>query len=196
MEEAFAAGAFVAALTVVLLAVVVFTVVASAVVGSTIATSTIDSSSLAIFGIRSFTIPIHTTDIIPTAIILMVTDTVALAAAAFVVAAAFAAVADPNIYPFAKGSTGYTDQLVEQIQLRLARAGYYHGPIDGVSGNGMRRAIREYKRVHGLPEDGKIGQQLLTTMGLSKNRRTIWIRGARAVNAAKLPIWQSHIPGK
>jgi len=32
--------------------------------------------------------------------------------------------------------------------------------IDGVSGNGTRKAIREYKRVRGLPEDGKIGQQL------------------------------------
>jgi len=120
---------------------------------------------------------------------------VAFVAAAFA-PVAFAAVGDPYNQSVYQGSAGYTDQLVEQIQLRLARAGYYHSSIDGVSGNGARRAIGEYKRAHGLPEDGKIGQQLLTTMGLSKNRRTIWIRRARAVNAAKLPIWQSHIPQK
>jgi len=44
---------------------------------------------------------------------------------------------------------------------------YYYSSIDGVSDDGTRRVIREYKRAHGLPEDGKIGQQLLTTMGLS-----------------------------
>ena len=44
---------------------------------------------------------------------------------------------------------------------------YYYSSIDGVSDDGTRRVIREHKRAHGLPEDGKIGQQLLTTMGLS-----------------------------
>jgi hypothetical protein len=167
---------FTVALTAVAFVAVAFVMVAFAAVGSTIATSTIDSSSLVILGTRSFTIPIHTTDTIPTAIILMVMDTVALAAAAFVVAGlvaaafaavAFAAVGDPYNQPVYQGSAGYTDHLVEQIQLRLARAGYYHGPIEGVNGNGTRRAIREYKRADGLPEDGKIGPQLLMTMGLS-----------------------------
>jgi Putative peptidoglycan binding domain len=60
----------------------------------------------------------------------------------------------------------YTGSLVEQVQLRLARAGYYHGAIDGVSGNATRRAIREYERGHGLPPDGQIRGTLLTTMGL------------------------------
>ena len=69
--------------------------------------------------------------------------------------------------PGYRGGTGYTDSLVGQVQRSLARAGYYHGSIDGVNGNGTRRAIREYERAHGLPRAGKIGQQLLTTMGLS-----------------------------
>ena len=46
-------------------------------IGFTIATSTTGSSSLAALETRSFTIPIHTTDIIPTAIILMAMDMVA-----------------------------------------------------------------------------------------------------------------------
>ena len=43
---------------------------------------------------------------------------------------------------------------------------YYYSSIDGVSDDGTRRAIREHKRAHGLPEDGKIRGGLLTTMGL------------------------------
>jgi len=74
---------------------------------------------------------------------------------------------DSSNQPVYQGSAGYTDSLVRQVQLGLARAGYYHRSIDGVSGSGTRRAIREYERAHGLPEDGKIDHQLLTTMGLS-----------------------------
>ena len=125
------AAAFAAALTVagfaVALMAVAFAAVAFAAVGSTIATSTIDSSSLAILGTRSFTIPIHITATIPTAIILMVTDTVA-----------FVAVGDPYNQPVYQGSGGYTDSLIGRVQLRLARAGYYYGSIDSVSDSGTR----------------------------------------------------------
>jgi hypothetical protein len=58
----------------------------------------------------------------------------------------------------------YTGSLVSQVQLRLARAGYYHGSIDGVSGTATRRAVREYERAHGLPGDGRISQRLIATM--------------------------------
>ena len=68
--------------------------------------------------------------------------------------------------PAYRGSAGYTDSLTGQVQLRLARAGYYHGAIDGVSGNATRRAIRGYERAHNLPADGQIRGRLLTTMGL------------------------------
>jgi hypothetical protein len=43
---------------------------------------------------------------------------------------------------------------------------YYYSSIDGVSGNGTRKAIREYEHAYGLPLDGRIGQRLLMTMGL------------------------------
>ena len=68
--------------------------------------------------------------------------------------------------PVYQGSAEYTDPLIGQVQLRLARAGYYHGAIDGVSGNATRRAIREYERAHSLPADGQIRGRLLTTMGI------------------------------
>ena len=133
---------FTVALTAVAFAAVAFAAAAFAAVGSTIATSTIDSSSLAILGTRSFTIPIHITATIPTAIILMVTDTVAFVAVAFVAVAfavvAFVAVGDPYNQPVYQGSGGYTDSLIGRVQLRLARAGYYYGSIDSVSDSGTR----------------------------------------------------------
>ena len=37
---------------------------------------------------------------------------------------------------------------VRQLQLRLARAGYYHGSIDGIMGPRTRYALRAYERSH------------------------------------------------
>jgi hypothetical protein len=173
--EALEVGVFAVVLTLLAFAaafvVMAFAEVGFAAVGSTIAASTIGSSSLVILVTLSFTIPIHTTGTIPIAIILMVTDTAALAAAAFVavafmavafmavafMAVAFMAVGDANNQSVYQGSAGYTDQLVGQIQLRLARGDYYYSSIDGVGDDGTRRVIREHKRAHGLPEDVKIG---------------------------------------
>jgi hypothetical protein len=70
---------------------------------------------------------------------------------------------DPDIYP---GGGGYRGSLTEELQVRLALAGFYHGSIDGVNGSATRRAIRDYERVHGLPADGKVTGRLLTTMGV------------------------------
>jgi hypothetical protein len=70
---------------------------------------------------------------------------------------------DPSGY---QRGAGYTDSVVGQVQVRLARAGYYHGAVDGVSGSATRKAIRDYQRAHNLPADGQIRGRLLTTMGL------------------------------
>ena len=69
--------------------------------------------------------------------------------------------------PVYQGGARYTDSVIGEVQLRLARGGYYHGAIDGVSGSETRRAIRAYEHAHALPQDGRVGQRLLTTMGLS-----------------------------
>jgi len=60
---------------------------------------------------------------------------------------------------------GYGNTVVE-VQRRLARAGYYHGPIDGIMGPQTRRAIRAYERNHNMPAYGVTDQQLVATMGL------------------------------
>jgi hypothetical protein len=70
-------------------------------------------------------------------------------------------------YSYQSGGYGVNGSLVIQVQRRLASAGYYSGPIDGVAGRGTRRAIRAYERSHGLPIDGAIHRRLLATMGLA-----------------------------
>ncbi len=65
---------------------------------------------------------------------------------------------------------GYNDygyrntNTVVEVQRGLARAGYYHGAIDGIMGPQTRRAIRAYERDHNMP-NSVIGWQLLATMG-------------------------------
>jgi hypothetical protein len=56
--------------------------------------------------------------------------------------------------------------MAARVQRQLAAAGYYRGAIDGIVGDGTRRAIRNYERDNGLPVDGRIDDQLLSTMGL------------------------------
>jgi len=53
---------------------------------------------------------------------------------------------------------------VVQVQQRLARAGYYHGAIDGIMGPATRRAIRAYERDHNMRAYGVIDGQRRTTI--------------------------------
>lgn len=67
-------------------------------------------------------------------------------------------------------SSGYRDgggSLVTEVQKRLARSGYYRGAIDGMIGSGTRGAIRAWERAHGLRVDGRIDNQLLSTLGIA-----------------------------
>jgi hypothetical protein len=55
-------------------------------------------------------------------------------------------------YGYYGSGYGYGDNSrsrVAELQSRLARAGYYHGAIDGIMGPATRRAIRAYERHHG-----------------------------------------------
>ena len=66
----------------------------------------------------------------------------------------------PGYTTYANGS------VVIAVQTRLARAGYYHGVIDGVMGPRTSYAIRAYERDHGLRVDGAISGQLMRNMGI------------------------------
>src|SRR2546430_2016486 len=69
-------------------------------------------------------------------------------------------------YGYSDYGYGYGNTTVVEVQRRLARAGYYHGAIDGIMGPQTRRAIRTYERDHNMPAYGVIDGQRLTTMGL------------------------------
>jgi hypothetical protein len=78
-------------------------------------------------------------------------------------------------YPYSYGYSSYRPgyrgevghrSVVVQVQERLARAGYYHGRIDGVMGSQTHSAVRAYQRAHNLRVDGAINDQLLGTMRL------------------------------
>ena len=70
-------------------------------------------------------------------------------------------------YYYRSGYNTYGNgSIVIQVQSRLARAGYYHGPIDGRMGPGTRFAIRAYERDHGMRVDGVISGPLVRNMGL------------------------------
>lgn len=56
--------------------------------------------------------------------------------------------------------------VVIAVQSRLARMGYYRGPIDGVMGPGTSFAIRAYERDHGMRMDGSINGPLMRSMGI------------------------------
>jgi hypothetical protein len=58
------------------------------------------------------------------------------------------------------------NRVAVDVQRALAREGYYHGAIDGVIGEGTRRAIRSYERSHNLRVTGQISGRLLSTMDL------------------------------
>jgi hypothetical protein len=54
--------------------------------------------------------------------------------------------------PYPYNDNGYSNvSLVVEVQRRLARAGYYHGPVDGILGPKTLQAIRAYERDHKTP---------------------------------------------
>jgi hypothetical protein len=88
----------------------------------------------------------------------------------FIDAFSFPAFYPYSYYPYDCGYTdyGYSNvRLVVEVQRRLARAGYYHGPIDGILGPQTLRAIRAYERDHNIPACGVFDRPHLRLIGLS-----------------------------
>ena len=65
------------------------------------------------------------------------------------------------------GDLAYDDNVVIAVQRRLARAGYYHGAIDGVAGRGTRSALARWEANHGMYADGRIDRETLRALGIS-----------------------------
>ena len=56
--------------------------------------------------------------------------------------------------------------LAFDVQRRLARRGYYHGPIDGIVGPGTRSAIAAFQADNGQEANGVMTHEVVTTLGL------------------------------
>jgi len=53
-----------------------------------------------------------------------------------------------------------------RAQNRLSKLGYYRGPIDGVMGEGTRKAISRFQRDSGLRVTGSLTGPTLSALGL------------------------------
>ena len=53
-----------------------------------------------------------------------------------------------------------------EVQRRLAREGFYQGPLDGAFGSRTYYAIRAYQRRHHLRVDGQVSPQFLEALDL------------------------------
>ena len=61
---------------------------------------------------------------------------------------------DGDDYGYRYGNRSRGRSSVAEVQRQLARAGYYHGSVDGIMGPQTRRAIRAYERNHNQGEYG------------------------------------------
>jgi len=59
----------------------------------------------------------------------------------------------PVYASYAYGSGSGSQSSVVRLQQRLARAGYYRGPIDGIMGPRTHHALRAYQHDHGAGTD-------------------------------------------
>ena len=66
----------------------------------------------------------------------------------------------PRLWPADNSS------LEAAVQMRLRRAGYYRGRIDGIIGPASRSAIRRFQADHGLRPTGAIDRATLARLGL------------------------------
>jgi len=64
-------------------------------------------------------------------------------------------------YPVTRASSAAVD-----VQVALARRGYYAGDIDGIVGPMTRSAIRRYQATHGLPVTGAMDYPLMRSLRL------------------------------
>lgn len=60
----------------------------------------------------------------------------------------------------------YSAPTLYRAQVRLARLGYYPGPIDGDFGPMTSRAIRNYQADYGLPITGRLDYRTRSSLGV------------------------------
>jgi peptidoglycan hydrolase-like protein with peptidoglycan-binding domain len=71
----------------------------------------------------------------------------------------------------AAGAATAGDPAVAASQVALRAEGYYHGPVDGISGAATRGALRTLQSAHGLRADGELGRRTAALLGVFVPRR-------------------------
>ncbi|HEY5894120.1 MAG TPA: peptidoglycan-binding domain-containing protein [Chthoniobacterales bacterium] len=71
---------------------------------------------------------------------------------------------DVRIYRGEQVSPGYDTSISFAVQRKLAKLGYYSGPIDGDIGPASRRAIRRYQSDNDLEVTGRIDRNLIASL--------------------------------
>ena len=66
-------------------------------------------------------------------------------------------------------SFGSRGEEVRQIQTKLKSLGFYSGSIDGVYGNGTKKAVTQFQKSCGITADGIAGPTTLLYLGLSSS---------------------------
>ena len=71
--------------------------------------------------------------------------------------------------PFGRGIRGLDPGEygadVKKVQKRLQELGYYHGPVDGKYGEGMKAAVHKYQKDNNLPINNQIGRKMIEMLG-------------------------------
>jgi peptidoglycan hydrolase-like protein with peptidoglycan-binding domain len=55
---------------------------------------------------------------------------------------------------------------VMEVQLRMQRLGFYNGPIDGIWGGGMEKAVLQLRKSRGLSNDNSVDSEVYHLLGL------------------------------
>jgi N-acetylmuramoyl-L-alanine amidase len=84
--------------------------------------------------------------------------------------------------------TGSTGEQVRVIQDKLKRWGYYDGEVDGIFGAATEKAVRYFQRTNGLTEDGIVGANTLTALGIFSTSGTGGTSSAAAAQDATVTL--------
>ena len=69
-------------------------------------------------------------------------------------------------YDYHRPATYARPSVEADVQIALARRGFYYGNIDGIIGSQSRNAIRRYQVRYGLPVTGAIDYPLVRSLAL------------------------------
>lgn len=71
---------------------------------------------------------------------------------------------DGNVYVSRNGFWETERSLVKEAQELLSKNGYDIGKVDGIAGLRTKKAVRSFEKVHGIPESGRITEELVNLL--------------------------------